>query len=123
MRAPQSHDYRFFAISSPLLPTLSLKLLFFRGSEDTSAVTIMECPKKETDSERGTGEGDVSGRGLRAAISACSVSEREHDWRIERGSSALGDIKKACRRKTSNGRGLTLAIVNSPPRRLLRAAH
>ena len=61
MRAPQLHDYRFFAISSPLLPTLSLKLLFFRGSEDTSAVPMMECPKKETDSESGTGDGDVSG--------------------------------------------------------------
>ena len=32
---------------------------------------MMERPKNETGFESGVGEGDVSGRGLRAAISAC----------------------------------------------------
>lgn len=36
---------------------------------------MVECPKNETGSESGAGEGDVSGRGLRAAISAYGVLE------------------------------------------------
>ena len=39
----------------------------------------MERPKNEADSESGAGEGDASGRGLRAAISAYGLSEWEPD--------------------------------------------
>ena len=38
-----------------------------------SAVPMVECPKNETGPESGVGEGDVSGRGLRAAISVYGV--------------------------------------------------
>lgn len=38
---------------------------------------MVERPKNETDSESGAGEGDASGRGLRAAISAYGLSEGE----------------------------------------------
>ena len=40
---------------------------------------MVERPKNETDSESGAGEGDASGRGLRAAISAYGLSEWEPD--------------------------------------------
>ena len=35
-----------------------------------SAKPMVECAKNVTGSESGTGEGDVSGRGMRTAISA-----------------------------------------------------
>lgn len=78
VRGSGTSHHSLLAISSPRLPTLSLKLLSFpdtlaavppRGADDgTSAVPMMERPKKEIDFESGA---DVSGTGLRAAISAC----------------------------------------------------
>lgn len=81
---PPVASHSLLAISSPRLPTLSLKLLSFlgtlavppSGADDgmTSAVPIIERPKKDIDFESGA---DVSGWGLRAAISACSGSKSE----------------------------------------------
>ena len=68
-------------ISSPLLPTLSLKCPWRfltvspRSSNDVSANSVIVRPKNETGFESGVGEGDISGCGLRAAISACDVLE------------------------------------------------
>ena len=62
---------------------------------------MIERPKNETGFESGAGEGDVSGRGWRAAISAClcvrMANKVKHFKRVGSG------LKTACRRKTTLG--------------------
>lgn len=59
-----------------------------------SAVSMLDRPKNETGSERGAGEGAVSGRALRAAISVYGTL----DWKpVERRSGSRGGIKTANR--------------------------
>ena len=70
VRAPipsPSPAYSRLPISSPRLPTLSVKCLWWflavlpRDSEGISALITKERSKKDTGSERGVGEGDISG--------------------------------------------------------------
>lgn len=107
-------SHSLLAISSPRLPTLSLKLLSFlgtlavppRGADDgISAVPMMERPKKEIDFESGA---DVSGWGLRAAISACSgwVRVRSGLVNLKGGFSSLGFIKTVLQKKDGKRIGI-----------------
>ena len=119
--------YSRLLISSSLLPTLSLKELVFRwlqagspgASNEISAVPTVERPKNETGSESGTGEGDVSGRWIRAAISVYGALGREQF----KGLSLLGMTKKACRNDTGTMKSRALATVCSPLKCLWPVEH
>ena len=67
---------------------------------------MVECAKNKTGSESGTGEGDVSGRGMRTAISAYGVLVWEHNHELKGRPCLHGKTTTACRSDTGMMRKL-----------------